>query len=201
MSMEVASGKESREKEVERERMTEEEFNKQHNRFDRFVTINHLLYIGKLNNEMNALEWMWRHSQQQQKRLDKKLFESYAENRNLRDTIKTLQEKMGSSAGADPASNESPHRHITRLPNTNECGETWDDVLSSLTQYSNVSKSTEQAAGSQQSDVGRQALHPVDHQVVIEQVHVLTECLVFVSLFFFGTFAFLYLHSLSTLVQ
>ena len=109
--------------------MTEEEFNKQHNMFSIFVTFNDQLYIGPLNNEMNELEWMWRHSQQQQKRLNKKLFDSYAEHRNLRDTIITLQEKMGSSSSSDPPSNESPHRHITRLPNTNECGETWDDVL------------------------------------------------------------------------
>ena len=111
---------------------------------------------------MNPLEWMWRHSEQQQKRLDNKLFESYAENRNFRDTNKTLRQKMGSSPGAEPASNESPHRHITRLANTNECGEMWNDVLSSLNQYSNVSKSTDQGSGCQQSDVGRQALHSLD---------------------------------------
>ena len=122
--MEVDRRQESGEKEVEGEKMTEEEFNKQHNRFGLFVTFNDQLYIGPLNNEMNALEWIWRHSQQQQKRLDKQLFESYAENRNLRDTSKTLQEKMGSSSSAEMASNECPHRHITRLPNTNEWGET-----------------------------------------------------------------------------
>ena len=87
--MEIASGKESREKEVEGERMTQEEFNNQRNRFGRFVTFNDQLYIGPLNYEMNALEWMRRHSHQQQKRLEKKLFESYAENRNLRDRLNT----------------------------------------------------------------------------------------------------------------
>ena len=56
---EVASGKESREKEVEGERMTEDEFNKQRNRFGRFVTYNEQLYLGPLNAEMTALEWMW----------------------------------------------------------------------------------------------------------------------------------------------
>ena len=83
---------------------------------------------------------MLRYYIQQHKRLDKKLFESYAENRNHRDTIKTLHEKMGSTPAADVATNESRHPLLTRLPNTNACGETWDGVLSSLTQYSNVSK-------------------------------------------------------------
>ena len=90
------------------------------------------------------------------------------------------QEKMGSSPGADPASNESRHRDITSLSNTNEWCEAWDDVLASLNQKRNVSKSTEQAPGRQRSYVGRQALDPVDHQVVSEQEQVLTEFLVFV---------------------
>ena len=76
---------------------------------------------------------------------------------------------MGSSPGADTASNESSHRDITRLSNTNQCGETWDDVLAALTQKRNVAKSTEQARGSQHRDVGFQALDPFEHQVVSEQ--------------------------------
>ena len=87
---------------------------------------------------------------------------------------------MGSSSGAYPASHETPHRDITRLPNTNESGETWVDVLASLNQYSNVTKIMEQTPGSQQSDVGRQALDVVDQRVVSEQEQVLTEFLVFV---------------------
>ena len=133
---------------------------------------------------MNGLERMWSHSQQQKKRLDKKLFDIFAENRNLRDMSKTLQEKMGSSAGGDTASNESPHRNITRLPNTNECGETWDDVLSSLNQYSNVSKSMEQAPGSPQTDVSQQSLdsvgHPRDSEKVVSE-QILTKSLVSVT--------------------
>ena len=143
--MEFPSGKESCEKEVEGERMTEEEFKNQRNRFGRVVIFNDQLYIGPLNNEMNAMEWLLRHYIQQHKRLDKKLSESYVENRNLRDTIKTLQEKLRASPGADRASNDSPRRHITRLPNTNASGETWEDVLASLNQYSNVTKSTEKS--------------------------------------------------------
>ena len=114
--MEVVNGNESGEKEVEGERMTQEEFKNQRNRFGRVVTFNDQLYIGPLNNEIIGLEWMLRYYIQQHKRLDKKLFESYAENRNLRERIKTLQEKMCSPAGTDPASNESPHPLIARLP-------------------------------------------------------------------------------------
>ena len=97
---------------------------------------------------------------------------------------------MGTSPGTDPASNESLHRDITRLPNTNECGEAWDDVIAWWNQDSNVSKWTEEATCSQQSVVGRQALDPVDNQVVNEQEQVLTESLVFVSLFFLWRICF-----------
>ena len=55
----------SGEKEVEGERMKEDEFNKQHNRFGRFVKFNDQHYIGPRNNELNASEWMRTHSQQQ----------------------------------------------------------------------------------------------------------------------------------------
>ena len=174
--------------------MTQEEFNNQRNRFGRFVTFNDQLYIGPLNYEMNALEWMWRHSQQQQTSLEKKLFESCAENRNLRERIKTLLEKMGSPPGSQPATNESPPPLITRLPNTNAYGETWDDVLSSLNQYSNVTKSVEQVSCSQQSDVAHESSDPVGQQVVREQVvteQVSTKSLVFVSLLIFAAFNFL----------
>ena len=82
------------EKEVEGERMAEEEFKNQRNRFGHVVIFNDQLYIRPLNNEMNAMEWMLRHYIQQHKRLDKKLSESYLENRNLRDTLKTLQEML-----------------------------------------------------------------------------------------------------------
>ena len=88
--MEVTSGQLSREKELEGERMTEEEVKNQRNRFGRVVIFNDQLYIGPLNNEISGLECMLRYYIQQHKRLDNKLFESYAENRNLRDTRKTL---------------------------------------------------------------------------------------------------------------
>ena len=81
---------------------------------------------------INSISDHWnmvRHYIQQHKRLDNKLSESYVENRNHRDTIKTLQEKLRSSAGADPSSNDSRGRHITLLPNTNESGKLWGDVL------------------------------------------------------------------------
>ena len=42
---------------------------------------------------------------------------------------------MRSTPAADEASNKSPHRQITPLPNTNKCGATRDDVLSSVHQY------------------------------------------------------------------
>ena len=63
---EVASGKEAREKEVEGERMTEEEVIKQRNRFGRLV-LNEQLCIGPLKYEMRGLESMWRSSIQQRK--------------------------------------------------------------------------------------------------------------------------------------
>ena len=188
--MEVASGKESREKDVEGERMTEEEFNNQHNRFGRFVTFNDQLYIGPLNNEMNGLERMWRHSQQQQKRLDKMLTESYAENRNLRDTIKTLQEQLRSSPGADPATTESTQRNITLHPNPNERAQAREDLFAFFNKNCFVPKSTKESTGSPQPDVVQQSMNPIDRQVVTDQKQVLTDSLVSVSLFFFGVFAF-----------
>ena len=191
--MEVSSGKESREKEVEGERMTEEEFKNQHNRFSIVVIFNEQLYIGPLNNEIIGLEWMLRYYFQQHKMADQKKFESYAENRNLRDTIKTLQESMGSSPGADPAANESPPPLITRLRNRNACGETWDDVLSSLNQYSNVTKTVEQVSCSQESDVAQESWDQVGQQVVREQLltePVSTKSLVIFSVIIFAAFDF-----------
>ena len=193
--MEVASGKESREKEVEGEMMTEEEFNNQRNRFGRFVTFNDQLYIGPLNNEIKAFESTVRYYQQQKKRLEKLLTESYAENRNLRDTITTLQEKIGASAGADPASNDSPHRRITRLPNPNERAQAREDLFAFFNKNCFVPKSTKESAGSPQPDVGQQSLDPVGHPVDSEQVvteQILTKSLVFVTYCIFVAFALLF---------
>ena len=101
---------------------------------------------------------------------------------------------MGSPPGSQPATNESPPPLITRLPNTNACGETWDDVLSSLNQYSNVTKSVEQVACSQQSDVAHESSDPVGQPVVRDQVvteQVSTKSMVFVSLLICAAFDFL----------
>ena len=76
--MEFQSGKESLDKEAEAERMTEEEFNNQCNRFGRLVTFNEQLYIGPRTYEIKAFESMLRYYQQQKKSLEKKLKESYA---------------------------------------------------------------------------------------------------------------------------
>ena len=88
--MEVASGKESLDKEVDGERMMEEEFNNHCNRFSRLVTFNDQLFIGPLTYEIKAFESMVRHSQQQKNRLEIMLKESYAENRKLRDRLYSL---------------------------------------------------------------------------------------------------------------
>ena len=58
--MEVASGKEPLEKEVEGERRTEEEFKNQRNQFGPVVILNDQPYIGPLNNEICGLELMLR---------------------------------------------------------------------------------------------------------------------------------------------
>ena len=95
--MEVASGKESLDKEVEGERMMEEEFNNQCNRFGRLVIFNDQIFIGPLTYESKAFESMVRYYQQQQKRLEKKLKESYPQNRILRDWLYSLFDRMGTS--------------------------------------------------------------------------------------------------------
>ena len=101
------------------------------------------------------------YSQQQQKNLEKKLSERYAENRNLRDRVNTLVEKMGSAPGSQVTTTESSHPLLSRRPNTNECGDTWEDVLAFLTNISNEIKSTKQAAGTQQAEFGHQSLDSV----------------------------------------
>ena len=53
--------------------------------FARQVKLNGGLSIGTLNSEKSPLEGMGRSSLQQRKRLEEKLSESYAENRNLQD--------------------------------------------------------------------------------------------------------------------
>ena len=85
--MEVVTAKESCEKAVVGDLMCLEEFNKQHNRFGRLVTFNGQLYIGPLRYEINAFESIVRYYQQHQKRFEKKLTESYAQNRKLRDRL------------------------------------------------------------------------------------------------------------------
>ena len=52
--MEVSRGKESFEKEIEGERMTEEELNKQCNRFGRLVSFHNQLYISPLTYELTS---------------------------------------------------------------------------------------------------------------------------------------------------
>ena len=193
--MEVASEKESREKEVEAERMMEEEFNNQCNRFGRLVTFNEQLYIGPLNNELKAFQSMWRYDQQQKKRLEKMLTESYAENRNLRDTIKTLQEKLRSSPGADPATTESTQRSIALHPNPNERAQAREDLFAFFNKNCFVPKSTKESTGSHQPDVAQQSLDPVGHPVDSEQVvteQILTKSLVFVTYCIFVAFALLF---------
>ena len=101
---------------------------------------------------------------------------------------------MVTPPGCQSATNISPHPLITRLPKTNACGETWDDVLSSLNQYSNAPKNVEQVACSQQSDVAHESSDPVGQQVVREQVvteQASTKSLVFVSLLICAAFDFL----------
>ena len=93
---ELASETESTEKEVEGERMKEEEFNNQRSRFGRLMSFNNQLYIGPLTDEINAFESMWRYSLQRQKCLEKMLSESYAKNRNIRERLDTVSEMMGS---------------------------------------------------------------------------------------------------------
>ena len=193
--MEVVSAKESCEKEVVGDRMSEDEFNKQHNRFGRLVTFNDQLYIGPLTYEINALESMVRYYQQQEKSLEKKLTESYAENRKLRDRRYSLFDMMRSQSGSDPATTESTHRNITILPNPNECVQTWEDLFPFFNKNSNVPKSTKESAGSPQSDVGQKSCDPVGPQVVSEEVvteQVWTKSLLFVSLSIFAAFALLY---------
>ena len=73
--MEVVSGKASVEKEVDWERMTEEEFQNQCNRLGRLVTFNDQIFIGPITYEITAYESVVRYYQQQQ-RLKKKLKES-----------------------------------------------------------------------------------------------------------------------------
>ena len=150
--------------------MTADEFNKQHNMFGRLVTFIDQLYIGPLNYEMSALEWMWRSTLQLKKRLEEKQLESYVENRNLRDKLYALMQTKGSEPDHQPATNESGHPNINRQPNTNECGETWEDVLAFFDKNSNGMKRTKQAVGSHESDNAQQSLDPVGQQVVREQV-------------------------------
>ena len=123
--MEVASGNESLDKEAEPERMKEEEFNNQCNRFCRLVTFNDQQYIGPLTYEIKAIESMLRYNQQQKKSSEKKRKESYAQNRKLRDWLYSLSEIIGTQPGSDPATTQSTQRNITLLPNPNERAQTW----------------------------------------------------------------------------
>ena len=138
---------------------------------------------------------MWRDSEQRQKRLEKMLSECYAENRKLRDRLYSLFDKTGRQRGADPATSESAQSNITRCPNTNENGETWDDVLAFIKENSDAPKRKKQAFGNHQSEAGQQSSDPIGHQVLSEDKvteHVLSKSLVFVSLLIFVRFAFLF---------
>ena len=168
--MEVTNGIESAEKEVEWETMTEDEFNKQRNRFCRLVSLNDQVYIGQLNYEINEFERMWRYSQQRQKRLEEKLSESYAENRNLRDRLYTGVKTTRPQTDCQLKSKEYAHPNITRLRNTNVSGESLENIFAFLNQNSNGINSTKQAAESPQSDVGQLSMDPLPHQVVREHV-------------------------------
>ena len=96
------------------------------------------------------------------------LTESYAVNRNLPDRLYSRVETIRPQPYSHPTPNESSHPNISRGPNTNECRETWDDVLAFLTQNSNGIKTTKQAACSHQLVVAQQSFETVDQQVVRE---------------------------------
>ena len=112
--------------------MIENEFNKQRNRFGRLLTFNNQLYIGALNDEISVFESRWRYSLQRQKMLEKMLTESYPVNRKLRDRLHSGLETMGPQPDSQPTTNESAHPNITRGPNTNGCGERWEDIVASF---------------------------------------------------------------------
>ena len=175
--------------------MLEEEFSNLCYRFGRLLTLHNQLYIGQLTNEINSLEAMWRDSQQRHKRLEKMLTESYSENRKLSDRLYSLFDKTWRQPGSDTTTSESAHRNSTRRPNTNECVETWDDVLAFLIENSNLRKRQEQAVVNEQSEVGQESLDPADRQVVSEKKEteqVLSNSLVFASLIIFVRFEFLF---------
>ena len=58
-------------------------------------------------------------------------------------------EKIWSAQGSQGATKEYTYTLTTRLPKTNDSGETWDDVRSSLKQYIKVTIKVGKAAGSQ----------------------------------------------------
>ena len=188
--MEFPSGIESLDKEAEGERMTEEEFQNQCNRFGRLVTLNEQLYIGPLTYEIKAFESMVRYYQQQKKSLETKLKESYAQNRKLRDWLYSRSHIIGTQPGSDPATTESTQRNITLHPNPNERAQAREDLFAFFNKNCFVPKSTKESTGSPQPDVVQQSMNPIDRQVVTDQKQVLTDSLVSVSLFFFGVFAF-----------
>ena len=93
-----------------------------------------------------------------------------------------------------PAIKESEHPNRTRLPITNQCGETWEDILAFLKMFSNRTNSMKQETDSRRSDIAEQSLDPVAQQVVREQVvteQFSTKSLVFATLHIFDTFGFL----------
>ena len=193
--MEFASGKESLDKEAEPERMTEEEFNNQCNQFGRLVTFNEQLYIGPLTYEIKAFESMVRYYQQQKKSLEKKLKESYAQNRKLRDRLYSRSDIIGTQPGSDPATTESTQRNITLHPNPNERAQAREDLFAFFNKNCFVPKRTKESAGSPQPDVGQQSLDPVGHPVDSEHVvteQILTKSLVFVTYCIFVAFALLF---------
>ena len=105
---------------------------------------------------------------------------------------------MRAQAAAHPATNEYGHPNITPLPNKNEYGDTWDDIIASLQMMTNVNKITKQASGNHRSDVGHESLVSSDHvghQVVREKLvpePVFNKSLFNVTLLIFLPFSFLY---------
>ena len=193
--MEFPSGKEPLDKDADAERMTEEEFNNQCNRFGRLVTFNDQLYIGPLTYEIKAFESMVRYYQQQTKRLEKKLKERYAQHRIVRDRLYSRSHIIGTQPASDRATTESTQRNITLRPNPNERAQAREDLFAFFNENCFVPKRTKESAGSPQPDVGQQSLDPVGHPVDSEQVvteQILTKSLVFVIYCIFVAFALLF---------
>ena len=180
--------------------MREEEFNNQCNRFGRLVTFNDQLYIGPLTYEIKAFESMVRYYQQQMKSLEKKLKDSYAQNRILRDRLYSRSDIIRTQPSSQPATNESTQRNITLRSNPNERAQAREDLFAFFNENGFVPKSTKESTGSPQRDVS-QSLDPVGNPVDSEQVvtkQILPNSLVFVTYCIFVAFA-LFFFAISTI--